>query len=299
MSVQRIAHLEAQRVARAHATRYDAMLTMRQDPVPEIACAIGRAHQLHANLAGIARTRHEARHAGDHTCDCRERLDRVGTRCLLRPDVGKQLECDRALQRDHGRLVALVGHDGAALLEPLEVRQVGRDVAGVDHQQPDLVGQLVDDQIVDYATLLVEQERILRLPFLEAVDIAGERLAQQILGSGAGYLELTHMRDIKDAGAGADGAMLLIDADVVDRHLPAAKLDHACAEFLVAVVQRCAAKAARHGSAKRVTVRGVPIAYELHYRHNTAFRPHMRDRCGNVTVALRIAVATPVPPMAV
>ena len=294
MAVQRVAHLEAQRVARAKTARHDAVLATREDPVPQVAGAIGRTHDLDADLTGVPGAHDEARHAGHGARNGGERLHRFGTRRLLLPDVGEQRKRDGTLQSDHRGLGALVGDDGAALLERFEVGKVGLDIAGIDNQEPHLVRQLVDDQVVNHATLLVEQEGVLRLPLFEPIDVAGERFAQEVLCAGPRHLELAHVGYVEDAGTGAYGAMLFVDADVVHGHLPAAELDHASAELLVAVVQRCAAKAARHGSAKWVTERGVPIACELHCRHDTAFWRHMRDMCRNVTVALRLADATPV-----
>ncbi len=59
-------------------------------------------------------------------------------------------------------------------------------------------------------------------------------------------LELAHVRDVEDAGARAHGAVLLGDADVVDRHLPAGERHHAGAELDVAGVQRRAPERGAH-----------------------------------------------------
>ena len=51
-------------------------------------------------------------------------------------------------------------------------------------------------------------------------------------------LDLAHVRDVEDAGVGANGAVLLDDALVLDGHLPAGERNHPCPERDVPVVQR-------------------------------------------------------------
>jgi hypothetical protein len=46
------------------------------------------------------------------------------------------------------------------------------------------------------------------------------------------------VRNVEEAHALAHGAVLLEDARVLDRHLPAAEVDHARAELLVERVER-------------------------------------------------------------
>ena len=237
VAVKRIAHLEAQRVTRTKAARYDTVLAAGKDAIPKVARAIGSTHDLDARLAGIARIRNPRRYARNDALNDREGLAGFGRCGLLRPNIRQQLHRNGSLQRNHRRLVADVGDRGGTMLKALEVRQVDRDVARVDDEQPDLVGQLVDDQIVDDATLGIEQKRVLSLTLVKAVNITRESLAKQPLSAGAGDLELPHVRDVKEPGSRSYRAVLFVDTHVVDRHLPACKINHARAELDVAIVQ--------------------------------------------------------------
>ena len=53
----------------------------------------------------------------------------------------------------------------------------------------------------------------------------------------AGNLDLPHVADVEEPGGGADRHVLLDEAGVLDRHVPAAELDHASAQRSMAGVQ--------------------------------------------------------------
>ena len=55
VAVERIAHLEAQRVSRTKAARYDTVLATSKDAIPKVTGAIRCTHDLDARLAGVAR----------------------------------------------------------------------------------------------------------------------------------------------------------------------------------------------------------------------------------------------------
>ena len=65
---------------------------------------------------------------------------------------------------------------------------------------------------------------------------------QQVAGGRSLDLDLAHVRDVEDAGVGADRAVLGDHALVLDRHLPAGERHHARAGGDVAVVERRPAK---------------------------------------------------------
>ena len=193
MAVERIAHLEAQRVSRTKAARYDTVLATGKDAIPKVAGAIRCTHDLDTRLARVARIGNPGRYSRDDALNNREGLARLGSWCLLGPNISQQFHRNGSLQRNHRRLVADVGDRGGTMLKALEVREVDRDVACVDDQEPNLVGQLVDDQVVDNAALGVEEKRVLSLALIKAVNVAGESLAQQPLSTGASNLELPHV----------------------------------------------------------------------------------------------------------
>ena len=134
VAVKRIAHLEAQRVTRTKAARYDTVLAAGKDAIPKVARAIGSTHDLDARLAGIARIRNPRRYARNDALNDREGLAGFGRCGLLRPNIRQQLHRNGSLQRNHRRLVADVGDRGGTMLKALEVRQVDRDITRVDDE---------------------------------------------------------------------------------------------------------------------------------------------------------------------
>ena len=86
----------------------------------------------------------------------------------------------------------------------------------------------VDDEVVEDAAVRAQQARIERLAgVLELVDVVGERIAQEIARAVAAQIERAHVRYVEHAGVAAHGVMLVDLRAVVDRHVPAAEVDHA------------------------------------------------------------------------
>ena len=82
------------------------------------------------------------------------------------------------------------------------------------------------------------QQRVLRVTGLEAVEIVRERALQQVAGARPFDLDLPHVRDVEDAGAGAHGPVLGDHALVLDGHLPAGERHHARAQRHMAFEER-------------------------------------------------------------
>ena len=121
----------------------------------------------------------------------------------------------------------------------LEVGHVGAAVAGVDDEQVAALAA-VGDEVVDDAAALVREQRVLRLPGGEPVEVVREHALQERVGAAAADLHLPHVRDVEDAGGGAHGAHLVDHARVLHGHLPTGEGDEAPARFRVAAVQRSA-----------------------------------------------------------
>ena len=156
-------------------------------------------------------------------------------------DVGQGLE-DRLGQRP---LEGELGVDVALVLD-LDVEALG--VAGdpgevlvvvgrVDHEEVLLRTHAVDQHVVDEGRLRRHQGRVLDLPRGEL----GGVVRGEPLDVGQGVLardqDLAHVADVEEPGLGPDGHVLGNDARVLDRHLPAAELDHLSAELLVELVE--------------------------------------------------------------
>ena len=58
------------------------------------------------------------------------------------------------------------------------------------------------------------------------------------LGSWSRYLNLAHVRNVKDPNVLTNSLVFIHDARIEDRHVPAAKTDHFCAELYVLFEKR-------------------------------------------------------------
>jgi hypothetical protein len=109
---------------------------------------------------------------------------------------------------------------------------------GIDDDAVTAVVEVVDDQVVDDAAAFVEHGAVQGLAGnLQLVDVVGEQTPQESTGISALDIDGAHVRDIEHAGVTADGVVFLDLRTVVERHLPAAKIDHSCAAAAVAFVK--------------------------------------------------------------
>ena len=166
--MQRVADLEPQRVARAEAAGGG---TAGDDPVPELTAALRRNEQLDAELARVPGPIDDARHAVDLAVLERER------RRLREPEP---LERARPLHGEQRVVVRDVAHLRPGELALLEPREIGLAVRRVHDQQEAIGLALVDDQVVDDPALLVRQQRVLRLPGTDPLDVVREHRLQEL-----------------------------------------------------------------------------------------------------------------------
>ena len=89
-----------------------------------------------------------------------------------------------------------------------------------------IVGDLVDQDVVHEAAVLVEQPGVMGLAEFQLLDGIGGDVIGQSGGFGAADLDLAHVADIEDAHGVAHGVVLVDDAGVLDGHVPAAEIDH-------------------------------------------------------------------------
>ena len=104
------------------------------------------------------------------------------------------------------------------LLEPGEVLLVIRRVG---HRQVAVLGQAVGEEVVEDPAVLAAEHRVLGAAHGDLRDVVGEDPLEEGLGARAAGLDLAHVRDVEEPGALADGDVLLADALVLHRHLPA------------------------------------------------------------------------------
>ena len=163
VAVQRVADLQAQRVARTEPAGDGAA---GDDRVPERDRVLGRAHQLDTLLARVAG-------AVDHHLDPVHLAHRVRER--LRLGKAQALDRPRALDGEQRVLVGGVAHLGAADLVLLHPR-VGRvAVARVDDDEIVVRVDPVGDQVVDDPAVLVREQRVLRLAVADLVEVVRQQ----------------------------------------------------------------------------------------------------------------------------
>ena len=134
------------------------------------------------------------------------------------------------LQRNQRIPRARVDGDGVA--DALDVlhhpRIVARDVAGVDDQQEVGRREAIDEQIVDEGALRRKQAGILCLADRKLRRVVGRNALDRGEGVLAGDLDLAHVADVEDPGAGPHRRVFVRQAAVLDRHVPAAERNHFC-----------------------------------------------------------------------
>jgi hypothetical protein len=147
----------------------------------------------------------------------------------------------RALDRDDGQVVAgAEGHArNAALAQAVEPRDVLGGGAGVDHQAEPVLAEEVADEVVDDTALLVEHAGVERLSRnLELRDVVGEGGLQESACARALHFHHLHVGDVEESRVAPHRVVLLDLRAVVDRHVPAAEIDHARAGCAVDLVER-------------------------------------------------------------
>ncbi len=117
--------------------------------------------------------------------------------------------------------------------------QVGLTGGAIYHQSVVIV-PLVGDQVIDDAAAVVEHAAVERTAWGDAVHVVGQQVAQEVPRAGTGDIHHRHVGDIEYAGVLAHRMVLLDLGAIVDRHVPAAKVDHLAAGRQVRVVQSCA-----------------------------------------------------------
>ena len=108
-----------------------------------------------------------------------------------------------------------------------------------------IVGDLVDQDVVDESAVLVEQAGVLRLADLQLVDGVGGDEIGELGGFRPANFDLAHVADIEEADRVAHGVVLVDDAGVLDGHVPAAEIDHLRAQGAMDRVQGCGAESRR------------------------------------------------------
>ena len=111
-------------------------------------------------------------------------------------------------------------------------------IRGVDADEDMVVGDLVDQDVVNESAVIVEQAGVLRLTLLEARDIVGGEEVGAADGFGSQDFDLAHVADIEQADGFPYGVVLVDEAGVLDGHVPSAEVDHFGAEGAMYGIER-------------------------------------------------------------
>jgi len=99
-----------------------------------------------------------------------------------------------------------------------------------------VVAEAVGDQVVDRASAVVQEQRVLRASGSDPVEIVGQHALEERERGRASELELAHVAHVEDAGVLAHRAVLGDHARVLDGHLPPGEGNHPRAGGQVPVV---------------------------------------------------------------
>src|SRR5256714_9514239 len=118
-------------------------------------------------------------------------------------------------------------------LDPAEVAIL---VAGIHHQEITTVRYGVDEDIIDDATLLVAEQRVLNPAGVEAAEVAADDALGEILVPDAKF---SHVGKVEQPDGLPYRTVLLTDAAVLKGHDPTTEVGHLGAEADVFGVERC------------------------------------------------------------
>ncbi len=149
--------------------------------------------------------------------------------------------------------------------------------AGVDDEQVVVVAEPVDEDVVDERALRREQRGVVRLAVLEARGIVHGDVLHGGQRAGAAKLDLAHVAHVEEADAGAHGQVLgdeaAAGAGILDRHVPAAEVDHLGLEGAMGGVESGLFERGRRRARRRWTWR-IPFVngriYPFNDRHRAA-----------------------------
>jgi hypothetical protein len=216
-------------------------------------CGTNTAVSLPCMFAPIGKSNYDERYIKSHE-SLLDVLQRAGFRVVwIDNQSGCKGVCDgveqalfgfRALQREHGVVVGAVldGRVEAPLVavgDPAVVHlPVVARVRDEEKVRRPVVGEVVDDRVVEDGPRVVGDHRVLGLAGIEGGHVVGRESLHESLGVRAGHFDLAHVRDVEDPGRFADGRVFGADGVELDRHLPPAEVGECRPLVLVDPVQR-------------------------------------------------------------
>lgn len=152
--------------------------------------------------------------------------------------VDQQRLGGRTLERQHGpALGAILQFHIEAPSVFLEPGPVLVAIGGIDHHQK-LIGDVVDEDVIHNPAIGLTEQAIARLPDGNGGHVAGNDVLEERHSVGAANHKAAHMANVKQAGTLPHRVVLLDDPAILDRHLPAAELNHPRAGGAMGIEER-------------------------------------------------------------
>jgi hypothetical protein len=154
----------------------------------------------------------------------------------------KRRESPRALD---GQLSIVVAHEFHARIEPIrraDMRKILFLVGCVDAEEIMILRHFVNQDIVYYPAVRVQQRRVLRLAHFEFAGMIRSHEIGQGAGVGPVDFDLSHVADIEQPHRRAYRVMFFDDAGILDGHLPPAEIHQLGPQGPVYGIQRRGAK---------------------------------------------------------
>src|SRR6185503_10529155 len=102
---------------------------------------------------------------------------------------------------------------------------IGFPAPGIDDPEEAVVGFFIDDDIIDDATLIVEEKTVKSAADRGFGQVIGESVIGEFVSLRARDAKTAHMADVEKSGAGAGGFVLEKDPLIVrDRHPPTVEI---------------------------------------------------------------------------
>ena len=227
VAIERITLLKTQGITRAEPARNG---SCRDKPIPPAADLLEGSEEFETLLAGVAGA------AEDHLTEFADAI-------VCRHPAGSGLDLVpegdgfRPLDRESPEFGAAVvkGHAFAGMGEhPFTILV---NASGVDDEEKALLAGPVGNEVVDDATVFIQEQGVLPLADGERGEVVGEESIEPVQSPGSLDLELAHVGNVEDPHRVSHGLMLGDDALVLDRHFPAGERHDAGAEGEMAVVE--------------------------------------------------------------
>ena len=113
------------------------------------------------------------------------------------------------------------------------------DVGSVDDEEEAIVGFLIDQEVIDGATILVKHHAIEDLADGSTGNVVGENMLHKAFGLGTSNQHFAHMAHVKYATSRAYSDVLVGNIAILQWHHEATERNHFCIQTDVSVVETC------------------------------------------------------------